>query len=292
MRVGFFANTLVAGLLVLFVWIYDFHYKPRISKKLPSSVLEGYRALSLSVSSNPLYTHPKGLDLDDFYYVHNDTVYLELYNYLGLNATASLTVAKTIEAAYANQFTGIHACKVYVKLRRLKRDAEVPMDEASPFQDSHLRTTNLYYIRLLNSDMNDQIHVKGNVVAMNLPTEKLLDRAFVESLVGKALYHLKKLGKLRSVTFSGLPDSATLIEKLRRAYLVVLADELSKHVDGLTYINQNRNLVFIDRYRAELETELDALRADFEAGLVDRIGLKLDKKDIAIYETVYMFEEY
>jgi hypothetical protein len=287
MRVGFVVNTLLSGLVVLAVWLLDYHYVRRLSKKLSGSSLQAFQAASkLTKAVAPAFPLT-GVDLDDFYYLPDDTIYVEMFNFNTPNSTVGIQIAKLFVQAYGEKLAGMHRVRVYIKSKRLKKNQEVSLDDPSPFQNSHLGSQAFYYLRIVQGERNDELKMKGNVLTITASLEQMTSLPFCQAVVGRSIYLFKRLGKLR-----GLKTDAPLTDRLNQVYLARLRIDFGRHVDALGYINSNKNLVFLDQYKAELEKEAGDLQGVWKSQRPLELWGVVEKKDLAIYTTVYMFEEY
>jgi len=246
MHKGLCINNLLAGLVLLIYWIYDYHYVPRLSKKIPTKIMSNYQNLRANLRSEISKVVPKEFDRDDFYYVYNDTFYIELFNYQNLNETTFESVSHNLRQIIASKFKGIHDCLIFVKGRKMRKDEHQMLEELSDFQESQIKTQNFYYIRLINDDYSDSFTLFDNIAWFNIPYDKISDSNLIRQVMAKSVYHFKKLGKLGSIEFKHGKEGVNedIFEKLRYAYVNVLKMNAVKYIDGLEYINANKNLVF------------------------------------------------
>ncbi len=83
-----------------------------------------------------------------------------------------------------------------------------------------------------------------------------------------------------------------LFAKLKRVYLLVSKLDFVKHVDSLEYINANKNLAFRPQYLARLAQDAAAFNEAFADEDLARLNRMLELRNLDIYHSVYLFEEF
>ena len=63
-------NNIFFGLILTFIWLYDYHYKLRYSKKISKNTLNLYNELSIHFNT-----------VNDIKYKHKDVYYITLVNF-------------------------------------------------------------------------------------------------------------------------------------------------------------------------------------------------------------------
>ncbi len=105
-------------------------------------------------------------------------------------------------------------------------------------------------------------------------------------MTSQIIFQLKNLDTLNA------SNSQDLQTKLKQSYLNDLIERFKNYINSLEYINKNKNLVFFREYLQEIETDIINLHKEFKSQNLREIYKKLEKENLYIYESIYMYEDY
>ena len=294
MKKLYLLNNILIGLLLVSIWFVDYFYFRRMAKKLSKSTIGAYNELKTQISlrgSNELETAKQLCRA--FAYHPVDTFYIDFVNFHKIDDDKLDHFAKLLKGVYESHFEGVHDAFVYLRtLKIAKSEMNAYIQKQRPvFKGAHLSAQNFFHIKLINEDFDNRINFKANSAAMYLSTHKLAEPDIFEKVIAKSLYHLKGLNRIEKVKGISF-RSAESFGKLNEIYYFCQRYRAANHIASLNYINENKNLVFKAPYLEQLSTEVRGLTEAFRVKRLREIYEYLRKYDLAIYDTIYFYEEY
>lgn len=294
MKKLYLLNNILIGLLLVAIWFIDYFYVRRISRKLSKSTIHAYNGLRAKIALRSPSEQETAKELcRKFPYHPTDTFYIDFVNFHQISDERLNHFAKLIKGVYDDHFENVHESFVYLRTVKVsKNELNSYIHKRKPiFKGAHLSAQNFYHIKLINEDFDNRINVKGNSVAIYLSTHKLAESDIFEKVIAKSLFHLKglnRIDKVKGINFK----STDAFGKLKEVYYFCQRNRAVNHIASLNYINENKNLVFKAPYLDQLGREVSNLTEAFRAKKLREIYEYLRKSDLAIYDTIYFYEEY
>lgn len=283
-------NNVALGLIVVCVWLVDFHYINRLLYKIDRKTMDAYEDIRAGLRSE-LASTALSKSCEHVYYNSQDTVYLTFVNFKSLNSTAVDRYIESYQRAYQKIFSDAHGLRIYIKTLKTTVTSLVGLvgNVRNEFAGIHTQKQNIYEIYIFNEFFDNQMIKDGNRAFIKTSKSKLADPAFIADVAKQTVYYFKNLGRYREI---GQVLQLPLPQAYRNATLTCLKQQLVYYIDSLEYVNGNRNLVFFDNYLKEIEEEADQLKAYLKADDLRALERVLLKNEYFIYTSAYMYEDY
>lgn len=283
-------NNILIGLIVLFVWIYDFHLVRRLSFKIDRETMNVYKELRGRLKEH-LNTVRTSVDCKEIEFKSQDTIYLTFVNFKSLNNTTIDGYADSYKDVYNKIFPGILNVRVYVKSIQSKATSLIGLVNIvkHEFSGIHVQNQHIYEVYLFNEFFDSQMIKDQNRVFIKTSKNKLSEVGFIEDVTRQSVYYFKKLKTIYEINQR---TSKGLLETYVDEFFNCTLQKLVYYIDSLEYVNGNRNLVFFAKYLDEIKDDARHLN-DYVANksliVLERVLLK---NDFYIYTTSYMYEDY
>jgi hypothetical protein len=294
MKKLYLLNNIVVGMVLVAIWFADYFYFRRAVRKLSRNALLGYDSINSKIFLRTASEIATAKELSQKYaYRPNDTYYVDFVNFHKISDDQLQRFSALLKQVYQHKFKDAHEATIYFRVMKVpKSDLNAYIQKGRPiFKGAHLSSQNFYHIKLINDDFENRFNIKGNSVSMLISSHKLAESDIFQKIISKSIYHLKHLNgfeRIKDINFK----SKDAFERLREVYYFLLRYRAMNHIAALRYINKNKNLVFKQPYLQELEEEPPLLTDSFREKKLVSIYQYLRKADLAIYDTVYFYEEY
>lgn len=290
MRKWLLLNNLILGAIVVSVWVYDFFVFNRLRFKVKGGTMEKYKGLRDSLEKEGFDSMIKER-CKEFAYKPDDVIYLSFVNFKDLKDEHVDMYIAEIERIYEKYFTDVFRPKIYVKRLSMKVNnmLSIVSNTNQDFYPIHTKSFNKLEIYLYKEFFDNQMVKKGNQVFIKTSKEKLIEMDFISKTIKRSMFYFKKPEKL--LTKEEI-QSKQVLNGFSKLALQCLKQKTILYLNSLEYVNNNKNLIFFDKYLKQIETESDELKKEIDNKNLFNISEMLLKNEYFIYDTVYMYEDY
>lgn len=290
MRKWLLLNNLILGAIVVSVWVYDFFVFNRLRFKVKGGTMEKYKELRDSLEKEGFDSEVKER-CKEFAYKPDDIIYLSFVNFKDLKDEHVDMYIAEIERIYEKYFTDVFRPKIYVKRLSMKVNnmLSIVSNISQDFYPIHTKSFNKLEIYLYKEFFDNQMVKKGNQVFIKTSKEKLIENDFISKMIKRSMFYFKKPEKL--LTKEEI-QSKQVLNGFSKLALQCLKQKTILYLNSLEYVNNNKNLIFFDKYLKQIETESDELKKEIDNKNLFNISEMLLKNEYFIYDSVYMYEDY
>ena len=262
MRKWLLLNNLILGAIVVSVWVYDFFVFNRLRFKVKGGTMEKYKGLRDSLEKEGFDSMIKER-CKEFAYKPDDVIYLSFVNFKDLKDEHVDMYIAEIERIYEKYFTDVFRPKIYVKRLSMKVNnmLSIVSNTNQDFYPIHTKSFNKLEIYLYKEFFDNQMVKKGNQVFIKTSKEKLIEMDFISKTIKRSMFYFKKPEKL--LTKEEI-QSKQVLNGFSKLALQCLKQKTILYLNSLEYVNNNKNLIFFDKYLKQIETESDELKKEID----------------------------